>query len=104
MQTGRYLGKELGLKNVPTRDFITDHILFTSQPVEDVPSTKSLVAGLELSDAAKMLMFSSDYPHWDGDDPIRAFPALPAELESRIYLKNAAELLGLDVSRADRDG
>jgi predicted TIM-barrel fold metal-dependent hydrolase len=32
------------------------------------------------------LLFSSDYPHWDFDDPFRAFPAGIAKERSRQIL------------------
>jgi predicted TIM-barrel fold metal-dependent hydrolase len=49
----------------------------------------------EMMDAAHILMFSSDYPHWDFDSPQQAFPRLPAELKRRIFVDNARELYGL---------
>jgi predicted TIM-barrel fold metal-dependent hydrolase len=45
--------------------------------------------------ASQLLLFSSDYPHWDFDSPARAFPALPADLHNRIFRSNACELYGL---------
>ena len=40
-------------------------------------------------------MFSSDYPHWDFDDPARTlmFPA-SEEQRDRLFLTNALELYG----------
>ena len=37
------------------------------------------------------LLFASDYPHWDFDDPFRAFPAaMPRERYKQIFrLANA---------------
>ena len=36
------------------------------------------------------LLFSSDYPHWDFDDPFRAFPAgIPKERSKQILTANA---------------
>jgi predicted TIM-barrel fold metal-dependent hydrolase len=40
-----------------------------------------------------MLMFSTDYPHWDFDDPDRAFPVrLPPALKQKIFSENARAL------------
>lgn len=42
------------------------------------------------------MIFATDYPHWDADDPDEAFPvALPPELQQKIYFDNAASLYGL---------
>jgi predicted TIM-barrel fold metal-dependent hydrolase len=43
-----------------------------------------------------MLLFSSDYPHWDFDSPARAFPKLPDALRDAIFGGNARALYELD--------
>lgn len=98
LATAKYLGSELNVRNLPTRELIYEHLRFTSQPHEDAPTSAELIRSLEVSDASRMLMFSSDYPHWDGDDPWRTLPRLSPELEERIYLKNASELYRLPVT------
>jgi predicted TIM-barrel fold metal-dependent hydrolase len=40
-------------------------------------------------------MFSSDYPHWDGDAPDFAVRQFPEGLRARIMGGTAAELYGL---------
>jgi predicted TIM-barrel fold metal-dependent hydrolase len=45
--------------------------------------------------AEKTLVFCSDFPHWDWDEPTTALPSrLPAELRRRIFVENALELYG----------
>ena len=46
-----------------------------------------------------MLMFSSDYPHWDGDSPKHGLPKLPDDLRRRIMCENARELYHLPADR-----
>ena len=42
------------------------------------------------------LLFATDYPHWDYDDPARAFPVpLPPKLRERVYTDNARALYRL---------
>ena len=42
------------------------------------------------------MMFSTDYPHWDFDDPRRALRVkLPAEARAQIFGGNAMALYGL---------
>jgi predicted TIM-barrel fold metal-dependent hydrolase len=46
--------------------------------------------------AESTLCFASDFPHWDFDDPTRAFPRrMPLELKERIFYRNAAKIYGL---------
>ncbi len=46
--------------------------------------------------ADKTLLFSSDYPHWDFDDPKLALPKINDSLRDRIFHHNAANLYGLE--------
>ena len=48
-----------------------------------------------MMDAEHLLMFASDYPHWDFDSPTHAFPKLPQKLHDRIFFENAREFYGL---------
>ncbi|MCU6796538.1 amidohydrolase [Paenibacillus sp. WQ 127069] len=76
-------------------EYLRDHLRVTSQPIERPDNDQYLLQILEMMDAKNILMFSSDYPHWDFDSPTRAFPKLPAELYNRIFSDNARELYGL---------
>jgi hypothetical protein len=49
---------------------------------------------LDMLDAEHLLMFSSDYPHWDFDSPTHAFPRLPEALRQRIFHENARAFFG----------
>jgi len=54
--------------------------------------------------ADQILCFSSDFPHWDFDDPARALPSrLPQEMKQRIFYDNAAEIYGLP-ARGQEEG
>ena len=66
-----------------------------SQPLERPANDKHLLSILEAMDAEHILMFSSDYPHWDFDSPTRAFPKLPDDLWERIFVGNASDFYGL---------
>jgi predicted TIM-barrel fold metal-dependent hydrolase len=54
-----------------------------------------LLQVFEMMDAEHVLMFASDYPHWDFDSPTHAFPPLPEPLRERIFRRNALELYRL---------
>lgn len=80
--------------------YLRDHVRFSSQPVESPENLNDLVAMYEWCDASHLLMFSSDYPHWDYDHPSRAIsPRLGKELRQRIYVENALEFYGLPRTR-----
>jgi predicted TIM-barrel fold metal-dependent hydrolase len=42
------------------------------------------------------LLFASDYPHWDFDDPVTAFPIdIPADRRRQFLVENAKALYGV---------
>lgn len=75
------------LKRMPS-EYVRDHMRFTTQPMVDMTADQML-GFLELMGSEEMLLFSSDYPHFDADDPFRAFPRVPAELARKIQYENA---------------
>ncbi len=80
----------------PPSEYMRDHVRVSSQPLERPESDKQLLAIFEMMDAEHVLMFASDYPHWDFDSPTHAFPRLPDQLHRRIFYENAREFYGLD--------
>jgi len=95
--------KLAGDSAIPTAlpsSYLRDHVRFTSQPVEEPEDPKQLADMYEWGDAEHLLMFSSDYPHWDYDHPSRALPAtLGAGLRRRIHRNNALDFYGLADTR-----
>ena len=81
------------LKRFPS-EYIVDHVRLTTQPFIDPSRREHLVAFCEIIQAEKTLLFSSDYPHWDFDNPTRSLAALPKETRQRILVGNAVELYG----------
>jgi len=79
----------------PPSEYITEHVRVTTQPLPEPDNPDHLRWMLEMIDAREAVLFASDYPHWDADDPRLAFPSLPDDLERRIFRDNAAELYGL---------
>jgi predicted TIM-barrel fold metal-dependent hydrolase len=75
--------------------YLRDHVRLSSQPIERPADDRQLLAILEMLDAEHLLMFASDYPHWDFDSPTQAFPKLPAALHERIFSENARAFYGL---------
>jgi hypothetical protein len=61
------------LKRRPS-EYIREHIWLTTQPMEEPKDPRQLLDVMEWIGWDRLL-FASDYPHWDFDDPFRALPA-----------------------------
>lgn len=81
------------VKRLPS-EYIVDHVRFTTQPFLEPRKPEHLHAMLDMVAAERTLLFSSDYPHWDFDDPTRALKLLPEPMRERIRGANAVELYG----------
>jgi predicted TIM-barrel fold metal-dependent hydrolase len=95
----RALRPEVPWVRKPPSAYLRDHVRVSSQPLERPDSDKHLLQMLEMMDAEHILMFASDYPHWDFDSPTHAFPKLPDALHQRIFRENALEFYGLAADR-----
>jgi predicted TIM-barrel fold metal-dependent hydrolase len=73
----------------PPSFYFKRNLRLSSQPIEEPPNVQQLIDAWSLVEADKIVLFSSDYPHFDADDPFRAFPRLPAELTRKIQYENA---------------
>jgi predicted TIM-barrel fold metal-dependent hydrolase len=72
---------------------IKEHIRFTTQPMPEAPDPRHVDYLMEMIDGEQILMFSTDYPHWDGDDPNVVMRSLDETLRERILWRNALEFL-----------
>jgi predicted TIM-barrel fold metal-dependent hydrolase len=82
------------MKRLPS-DYVRTNIRLTSQPMEEAENDEQTRQALAMMHADEVLMFSSDYPHWDFDSPLRAFPKIEKALQRRIFSDTARELYGL---------
>ena len=81
------------IKRLPS-EYVFDHVRFTTQPLAEPRRRPHLHALCEMVQAERTLMFSSDYPHWDFDDPTLALQSLPPEILQRVRVENALETFG----------
>jgi uncharacterized protein len=82
------------LKRLPS-EYLTDHVRITTQPIEEPGDPRHLRQLLDMIPAEQVLMYASDYPHWDFDDPCRVLVDMPDSFRERVFGKNACELYGL---------
>jgi uncharacterized protein len=69
---------------------------FTSQPLDEPDSRGKLRRAFELFDGLEdMLMFATDYPHWDFDRPDLVSLRLPGSWREKVMSENARSLYGL---------
>jgi predicted TIM-barrel fold metal-dependent hydrolase len=79
----------------PPSELIRGRIFMTTQPIEEPPVHAHLKQLFEMFDAEHMLLFSSDFPHWDGDTPDFALRGFSESFKQRVRAGNAIELFGL---------
>jgi predicted TIM-barrel fold metal-dependent hydrolase len=92
----RSLRSEVPWVRKPPSAYLRDHVRLTSQPLERPDDDRHLLTLFEAMDAEHVVMFASDYPHWDFDSPTRAFPTLPHALREAIFSANARSFYRLD--------
>ncbi len=69
-------------------DIIRDHVRFTLQPVDGPPDPRSLARVVEQMGSDELLLFSTDYPHWQFDGDAALPPGLDAALTRKILFDN----------------
>jgi len=80
-------------------EVIADHIRVTTQPIEEAPQREQFEQIMGMFPVQRMAMFSSDYPHWDGDTPqftARHF-AYDQTVQKQVMSETARELYKLPV-------
>jgi uncharacterized protein len=96
-QSWAALRREVPWLKRPPSEYIREQVRFGTQPMEEPPTTKQLVQIIEMLGSDEMLMFATDYPHWDFDAPAQAIPhALPADLRRKIFWENARKFYGFN--------
>ena len=78
----------------PPSEYIRERVRFTSQPMIEPPKREHIAAVLDMIDAERTLIFSTDFPHWDADTPADLAADLPDSIRRRVLVENAVELFG----------
>src|SRR5262245_28418585 len=83
------------LRKAPS-EYLREHFWVSTQPMEESEEPDHVLDVMEWIGWDKIL-FASDYPHWDFDDPFLALPpSLSEERRNKIYCGNAKALYRLD--------
>jgi uncharacterized protein len=72
----------------PPAAIIREHVRLTIQPLDGPPDAADVERIVDQLGSDDMLLFATDYPHWqfDGDDVLP--PGLPARLHEKIMIDN----------------
>jgi predicted TIM-barrel fold metal-dependent hydrolase len=75
-------------------EIIRRHFWFSTQPLEQPDKPHYLGQLLDQIDMDDRIVYASDYPHWDCDDPMRILPPseVGAERREKILSRNAEPL------------
>lgn len=79
----------------PPSEYIREQVWWTTQPMEDPERREDLFDVIKWIGWDRLL-FATDYPHWDYDEPSRVLPAGVSEANREaFYLGNARALYGI---------
>jgi predicted TIM-barrel fold metal-dependent hydrolase len=72
----------------PPAELIRQHVRLTAQPVDAPPDAADLAAIIEQIGSDEMLLYATDYPHWqfEGDEPVP--PGIPEAILRKMKLDN----------------
>ncbi len=82
------------VKSLPS-EYIRRHIRFGCQPMEQPPTRQDFRTFLDWLHAEEILVYASDYPHWDWESPTAALSGASKKLKERVFSQTACELYGL---------
>jgi predicted TIM-barrel fold metal-dependent hydrolase len=87
------------VKKLPS-EYIAEHVTFTTQPLDEPDTKDELDSLFAIPHIERMLLFSSDYPHYDTDDPDFIIKRIPHAMRSRVCYENALNTFGRKVLRS----
>lgn len=82
------------IKRLPS-EYLREHIRFGTQPLPTTPTPAELKNLLNSVHAEEVLVFASDFPHWDWDEPSACLRGYDVGLRQRVMADNARELYGI---------
>jgi hypothetical protein len=99
-KNGRGCRMEVPRVDRPSSEIFAKHFRLTTQTSEEPPDPEHLMQIFEMIDAEHLLLFATDYPHWDFGAPERSLPrGLSEQTRERILPANAASCTGFPDAR-----
>jgi uncharacterized protein len=79
----------------PPSEYVWEHVRFTTQPLEEPADERLLLQAIEGLRPWDTLCYSSDYPHWDFDEPGQTLRRFPSEWRDAVAHANAMDFFRL---------
>ncbi|MER5671055.1 amidohydrolase family protein [Pseudonocardia alni] len=74
-------------------EYVASNIRFTTQPSQDIPN-EWMATMLKQVRAEETLLYASDYPHWDSEEPWSSLRTLEEGTRRKIFRDNAMAFFG----------
>jgi uncharacterized protein len=81
------------IKRLPS-EYITEHCRFTTQPFFEPLKHKHIEQMFDMFNADRTLMFATDYPHWNSEEPVLVEKLIPEKFRQRVLVDNAIDTFG----------
>jgi hypothetical protein len=87
----RGLRMEVPWVDRPPGEIVREHVRLTLQPIDAPETTDTLARVIEQVGSDRLLLFSTDYPHWQFDGTAALPEGLAPALAHRILVENALD-------------
>ncbi len=75
-------------------EYFHQHVRLTTQPLDSPSRKEDLLAALGAYGADDLMLFATDYPHWDADDAEYVASQLPSAWHEKVFYRNALDFYG----------
>ena len=82
------------VKQLPS-EYFRKHIRVGTQPLEQPARREDLHRFFEQAHAREVLVYASDFPHWDWDEPVATAATFPKSIRAEIFGSNARQVFNL---------
>ena len=75
-------------------EYVRDHFYFSTQPIEEPADPRHFQQLFEMVNGEHRVMFATDFPHWDFDNPMTVLRNLSPEVRRRVCVDNVIDCYG----------